>query len=150
GLHVWRNLGRSWVDVTDRTVKTFNATISNDRVITGFAAGDVDGDRATDLVVKIGRTREVVVLLNRGGARHPAVRVQLAGRVSNRDGVGSKVEIRAGSLWQKLESSSATPPVAPADLLFGLGSREKADVVRVLWPSGVLQAEPQEQTSTAT
>jgi hypothetical protein len=69
--------------------------------------------------------------------------------VSNRDGVGSKVEMRAGSLWQKLESSSVTPAIAPADLLFGLGTRTRADVVRVLWPSGVLQAEPQEQKSQA-
>jgi len=73
------------------------------------------------------------------------VRVRLAGRVSNRSGVGSKVEMRAGSLWQKLESSSVTPPIAPADLIFGLGTRAKADVIRILWPSGVLQAEPQEQ-----
>ncbi|MGH8186647.1 MAG: hypothetical protein ACREUC_08800, partial [Steroidobacteraceae bacterium] len=34
-----------------------------------------------------------------------------------------------------------TPAVAPADILFGLGSRRRADVVRVLWPAGILQAE---------
>jgi hypothetical protein len=31
--------------------------------------------------------------------------------------------------------------VGPADLLFGLGTRDAADVVRVLWPSGILQTE---------
>ena len=48
--------------------------------------------------------------------------------------------MRAGSLRQRLETSAATPASAPADLVFGLGARTAADVVRVLWPSGILQA----------
>ncbi len=170
GLHIWRNLGRSWADVTDATVKAFNATLTptnananatatatatanananaNARRIAAFAAGDFTGDGATDLAIKL-RSGELVLLRNRGGSKNPSMRVRLAGRVSNRDGIGSKVEIRAGSLFQKLETSSATPAIAPADLVFGLGSRAKADVVRVLWPSGVLQAEPQESASPA-
>lgn len=71
----------------------------------------------------------------------PAFRVALTGQVSNRSGVGAKVEMRAGSLWQKLETSAASPAAAPADLLFGLGSRSAIDVVRVLWPAGIVQAE---------
>ena len=49
--------------------------------------------------------------------------------------------MRAGSLSTRLETSAATPAVAPADLVFGLGTRPGADAVRVLWPSGILQAE---------
>jgi hypothetical protein len=67
----------------------------------------------------------------------------LAGKVSNRDGVEAKVDVRAGSLQQRLETYSAFPAPAPADLVFGLGRRAYADAVRVLWPSGVLQAETQ-------
>jgi hypothetical protein len=40
-----------------------------------------------------------------------------------------------------LDVPSSTPAVAPGDLVFGLGTRPAADVVRVLWPSGILQAE---------
>src|SRR5207253_2609529 len=59
----------------------------------------------------------------------------------NRLGVGSKIQVRAGSLSARLETSATSPAVAPADVVFGLGERSGADVVRVLWPSGILQAE---------
>ncbi len=50
--------------------------------------------------------------------------------------------MRAGSLWQKVETSASSPAAAPADILFGLGARTSIDVVRVLWPAGIVQAEP--------
>ncbi|HEV2764201.1 MAG TPA: ASPIC/UnbV domain-containing protein, partial [Pyrinomonadaceae bacterium] len=81
------------------------------------------------------------VFRNEGGNRNASVRVRLAGKVSNRAGVGAKVEVRAGSLQQKLETYSAPPAPAPSDVTFGLGPRAFADAVRVLWPSGVVQAE---------
>ncbi len=76
---------------------------------------------------------------NDGGNRHTSLRVRVEARVSNRSGVGAKVELR-GSLRQVIETSAASPPVA-ADVVFGLGSRTAADAIRVLWPSGILQAE---------
>ena len=50
-------------------------------------------------------------------------------------------KLEPGSLVQKLETSSATPAAAPADVIFGLGKRPGADAVRVLWPAGIVQAE---------
>ena len=43
-----------------------------------------------------------------------------------------KIDIRAGSLTQKLESYSASPMPAPSDLHFGLGKRTGPDAVRRL------------------
>ena len=81
------------------------------------------------------------MLENRGGNRNRSFALRLRGRVSNRDGVGAKVEIRAGSLRQKLETSAAVPMAAPADVVFGLGAREAPDAVRVIWVSGIVQTE---------
>jgi tetratricopeptide (TPR) repeat protein len=99
---------------------------------------DADLSGSMDIVtVRDGK----VALLVANGVAAPAFRVALTGQVSNRSGVGSKVEMRAGSLWQKLETSAASPAAAPADILFGLGGRSAVDVVRVLWPAGIVQAE---------
>jgi hypothetical protein len=61
--------------------------------------------------------------------------------VSNRSAVGAKVDMRAGGLRHRIETYATSPAVAPADVLFGLGSRPRADVIRVLWPAGIVQAE---------
>src|SRR4028119_1202009 len=80
-------------------------------------------------------------LRNIGGNSNNSEIVRLQGRVSNRTGIGAKVDLRAGSLAQKLESYSASPMPAPSNIHFGLGKREKPDAVRVIWTSGVVQAE---------
>ena len=84
---------------------------------------------------------EVHLLHNNGGNRNHSVAVNLHGRVSNRSAIEAKVEMRAASLYQKLETYAASPAPAPADLIFGLGKRDRPDAVRVLWPAGIVQAE---------
>jgi Tfp pilus assembly protein PilF len=136
GLRLIRNLGNRWMDVTSRALPSLEADFG--KVPAALASGDIDGDGDIDVIV---RGRSLRIFRNDGGSRARSVRVQLTARVSNRSALGAKIEMRAGSLRQRLETYAASPAPAPADLSFGLGDRAGADVIRVLWPSGVLQAE---------
>ncbi len=138
GPRLWRNVGHSWVNLSDRALS--KGLTSADDPPVAIATGDLDDDGDVDAIVRLSSGR-VRAWRNDGGNTKRSLRVRLTARVSNRSAVGSKVELRAGSLRQKIETSSATPAAAPADVLFGLGSRTRADVVRVLWPAGILQAE---------
>ncbi len=141
GPHVFRNLGDTWADVTSRAFpQAEGGRASGDVSARALVTADVDGDGDTDVVVA-GAGGRVELWRNDGGNAHASVRVRLAGRASNRAGAGAKIDLRAGSLRRRIETSAATPAIASADVLFGLGSRDRADVVRVRWPSGILQAE---------
>jgi Tfp pilus assembly protein PilF len=138
GLRVWRNVGDGWADVSPRAVAANLAGADSSTRL--LASGDVDGDGDTDLFA-LSNAGGLRFARNDGGNANHSLRVSLAGKVSNRSGVGAKIEARAGSLVQKLETYSASPSPAPAETIFGLGKRASADAVRVLWPAGIVQAE---------
>jgi len=58
-------------------------------------------------------------------------------------GPGARVEVLAGGLWQLRTARSVTGFAGqhPSSLTFGLGPNRRADVVRIIWPDRVLQAE---------
>lgn len=137
GLRLHRNLGASWADVSDAAFSEKLRTAP----YAGAALAVADVDRDGDADVLVATPARLSVLENSGGSRNRSFAPRLQGRVSNRDGIGAKVEIRAGSLRQKLETSAAVPMAGPAELAFGLGTRSAIDAVRVIWVSGVVQTE---------
>ena len=148
GPRLFRNLGDGWSDQTATAALTAAAAeLAPIRSGHATAVADLDGDGASDIVA--GHAGGLSLLGNSGDSGNGSLRVRITGLASNRVGVGAKVQMRAGSLRTRLETSAVTPPVAPADLVFGLGPREGADVVRVLWPSGILQAEVAETEADA-
>lgn len=149
GARLWRYLGSSWSDVTPISLPA--ALLEPGEIATSMAVGDIDADGDYDVIAHLqsGRVRFWRNTQPAGVARPGSIRVRLDARVSNRSAIGAKVELRAGSLRDRFEVSAAAPPVAPADVVFGLGRRARADVVRVLWPSGILQAEPDPGSATA-
>lgn len=146
GPRLLRNLGREWSDVTGRAIDA--AGIARLTAATSFTTGDLDGDGRADIVAR--GPEGLTIWRAAGGGTKRAIGVRLTSRVSNRSAVGAKIEMRAGSLRQQLETYAAIPQPAEADMLFALGDRAGADVVRVLWPSGILQAEIGAETAGNT
>jgi hypothetical protein len=139
-IRLFRNLGKAgFKDVTSE-VGLDNLSLKSPRAL---AAVDVDGDGDTDLLITQAHG-PAILLRNDGGNRNNFLRVSLTGFNDNKSAIGTKVEVFAGALWQKWEiggfgylSQSAT------DLLVGLGKERKVDIVRSLWPTGVVQDEAQ-------
>ncbi|MEP6637510.1 MAG: FG-GAP-like repeat-containing protein, partial [Acidobacteriota bacterium] len=150
GVRVWRNVGNGWMDTSQRAVardlSSGPSALAAGRL---FASGDIDNDGDEDIIFR-SSSGNLRIGRNAGGNANRSLRLRLTGKASNRSGIGAKIEARAGSLVQKLETSSASPAVAPADVLFGLGGRSGVDAVRVLWPAGIVQAETEIVNSNKT
>ena len=67
--------------------------------------------------------------------------LKLVGTVSNRDGVGARVFVRAGGMTRIGERRSASGYLSQNDprLHFGLGNHALVDEIEIRWPSGVVQ-----------
>jgi tetratricopeptide (TPR) repeat protein len=108
----------------------------------GLIAADVDGDGAADLIVTQ-LNAPPVLLRNVGANKNHFVRIDLAGLADNKTGLGTKVEIFSNGHWQKWEMAGASgyQTQAAPEVLIGLGDAEGIDLLRILWPTGILQDE---------
>jgi tetratricopeptide (TPR) repeat protein len=113
--------------------------LRNPRAVIPF---DSAGDGSADLLITQNNLPPVL-LKNVGGNKNNWLRLAFKGEHDNKTGIGTKVELSAGALQQKWEVAGASGYLGqgPADIVAGLGSERSADVVRLLWPTGVLQDE---------
>ncbi len=138
-LRLLRNLGaKGWADVT-KDVRLDAIKLKDPRAI---AVADVDGNGDADLVVtQLGGPP--LYLRNDGGNQCNWMRIDLKALNDNKNGIGTKVELYAGALYQKWEVAGASGYLGQnaAPILAGLGNERAAEVVRLLWPTGVPQDE---------
>jgi tetratricopeptide (TPR) repeat protein len=101
-----------------------------------IALFDFNEDGDIDVVVA-GLNGGVTLLRNDGGNNNHYINMKLVGlrtgsAKNNFFGIGAKVELRAGDLYQ-------TMVVTDPNIHFGIGNRLKADVLRITWTNGVPQ-----------
>ena len=137
GMFLFRNDGTGAFSepypLIESVTPTGGALLQN---ATAGAVGDYDNDGDLDLFF-INTEGQLRALQNDGGNQNNWIQVRLEGITAgnnkvNRDGIGSKLEVKVGDLYQL---QYVTEQVSH----FGLGAFDAADVVRVVWTNGVPQ-----------
>ena len=114
---------------------------------TGCAWGDYDNDGFLDLFVSNGWSTksENNFLYRNNGNTNNWISFRLVGTVSNRSAIGAKVRLKTTiegkSVWQMREISGGSNYGSQNDLRanFGLGSATNVELLRIEWPSGIVQ-----------
>ncbi len=140
-VRLFRNLGPDGFKDVTADVGLDKIQLKDPRAI---ITADYDGDGATDLLITQNHG-PAVLLRNEGGNKNNWLRLSFKGLADNKSAIGTKVEVFAGANRQKFEIAGSSGYLGQnsADFVVGLGQAKEADVVRMLWPTGVMQDEIQ-------
>jgi tetratricopeptide (TPR) repeat protein len=140
-IKLFRNLGPDGFKDVTAEVGLDKIQLKAPRAI---ITGDYDNDGAVDLLITQNHG-PAVLLKNEGGNQNHWLRLALKGLADNKSAIGTKVEVFAGGNRQKFEIYGSNGYLGQNSpyLTVGLGDAKEADIVRMLWPTGVLQDEIQ-------
>jgi tetratricopeptide (TPR) repeat protein len=138
-IKLFRNLGPDGFKDVTAEVGLDKIHLDSPRAI---ITGDYDGDGATDLLITQNHG-PAVLLRNEGGNQNHWLRLSLKGLADNKSAIGTKVEVFSGGNRQKFEIAGSNGYLGQnsTDIVVGLGDSKEADIVRMTWPTGVLQDE---------
>lgn len=130
GLFLYHNADReNFVDVSS----LLPDNVKSGRQVTLF---DYNNDGDTDALLA-GMNGGVSLLRNDGGNMNHYLKMKLVGlrtgsAKNNHFGIGAKIEMRSGDLYQ-------STVVSQPEIHFGIGIRNSVDVIRITWTNGVPQ-----------
>jgi Tfp pilus assembly protein PilF len=127
--------GQLWLSTANGTFQSSSTPI-NGHV---FTPSDIRGEGRLDLLaLDTGGTPRRLTNLGALGYQSKTIRPRAArvqgDRRINPYGLGGEIELRTGLLFQKQLIDGPT-------VLFGLGENKAADLARIIWPNGTVQAE---------
>ena len=140
-MRLFRNLGPDGFKDVTADVGLDKIQLKDPRAI---ITGDYDNDGTTDLLITQNHG-PAVLLKNVGANQNHWLRLSLKGLNDNKSAIGTKVEVFSGGNRQKFEiyGSNGYLGQNSTAIVVGLGDAKEADIVRMLWPTGVLQDEIQ-------
>ena len=134
---LFRGLGNGQFEDVSRQA---GAVLSNRTVARGACFADYDNDGKMDaFVVNLGARGTLVHNVSTHTGHWVAIK--LIGTKSNRDGIGTRVELYAGGKRYMEERVASSGYLSQNDdrLHFGLGSANAVEKILVHWPSGIAQ-----------
>ncbi len=136
---LFHNLGNGHFEETTAAAGSVFQTLDVGR---GLAAGDLDNDGTTDLVVN-NNNGPLRVILNRVGAAKPWLGLRLVS--GKRDAYGARVEVRRTglpTLWRRVRADGSYLSANDPRILLGLGENPRIDTLTVHWPDGKVEGFP--------
>ena len=130
------NRDRTFTDVSRESGPGFAAP----KVGRALVVADIDNDGDPDVLIT-NNGQPVDLLRNEGDRQNNALTVRLVGTRSNRDAIGARVRLTAGSTTQIREVKAGSSYLGQNDtrLHFGVGNATSIDRLEVRWPGGMTE-----------
>jgi hypothetical protein len=119
---------------------TAGAGITSAASSRGLAVGDLWNDGKISVVVS-NMNAVTSLLVNQVHTQNHWLAIHTVGTKSNRDGIGARILVKAGSRILVDEVRSGSSYISNSDIRvhFGLGEVTKIDWVEIRWPSGLTE-----------
>jgi len=130
-LLLFRNTGSGLQNISRDSGPVFSRELS----ARGLALGDFDNDGAVDVLISV-NDGAPLLLRNNAGRQNHWLGLNLVGKKSNPDAIGTRITYQAGDLKQSRFKVGGGSYLSSNDprIVLGLGKSDKIDWLEVKWP----------------